>query len=233
MPNVDPAVATFMSDITKAESALMADLERLAFNMSKMTDTQLINTTAQLNFFQELIDKGYGKAVDSFMDEYDTLLAKAVAEARRRGIDPLAGASVEGLQTLKDLDTERLLGRANSYSLKLKSDLFGAIYGGQSVSSVIAALEGTGLATHQMNVVAFDGIKIFDDMSRYAVHKGSGVRWTYVGPQDERTRPECQDTKQFEPTKGYTETKASQTQTPFGTRGGFNCRHSWMVSDVI
>ena len=197
-----------------------------------MTDTQLINTTAQLNFFQELIDKGYGKAVDSFMDEYDTLLAKAVAEARRRGIDALAGASVEGLQTLKDLDTAKLLGRANSYSLRLKSDLFGAIYGGQPVSSVIAALEGTGLATHQMNVVAFDGIKIFDDMSRYAVHKGSGVRWSYVGPEDAVTRDACKETKFDEPPKGYKEGNIP-LDTPFGTRGGFNCRHSWMVSDVI
>ena len=229
MAQVDSAVNTFMKDIKRAEKSLLDDIEKLAFNMSRMSDTQLINTTAQLNFFQELIDKGYGKSIDTFMDEYDTLLAQAVAEARKRGIDPLAGASVEGLQTLKDLDTERLLGRASAYSNTLKSDLFRGLYGGQRVSTIIERLRATELASHQMNVVAYDGIAIFDDSARYAVHKGSNVKWTYIGPQDKRTRDECESTKAFEPSKGYSESEVNQSATPFGVRGGFNCRHSWMV----
>ena len=229
MAQVDSAVNAFMKDIKKAEKSLISDIEKLAFSFSTMSDTQLISATAQLNFFQELIDKGYGKSVDTFMDEYDSVLAQAVAEARKRGIDPLLGASVDALQTLKDLDTERLLGRASSYSNQLKSDLFRGIYTGQRVSSIIDRLKETELATHQMNVVAYDGIKIFDDSARYAVHKGSGVRWTYTGPQDDRTRDECENTKTFEPSKGYTESEVNQSSTPFGLRGGFNCRHSWNV----
>ena len=103
MAQVDSAVNAFMKDIKKAEKSLMSDIEKLAFSFSTMSDTQLISATAQLNFFQELIDKGYGKSVDTFMDEYDSVLAQAVAEARKRGIDPLLGASVDALQTLKDL----------------------------------------------------------------------------------------------------------------------------------
>lgn len=228
MANVDDAVVVFTRNIEKANRALLDDLEKVAFNMSKMTEAELVRTTRQINFFQELIDRGYGESVDNLINEYDGLLASAVAEAKRRGIAPLSGASVEALQTLKDLDTEALLGRASMHSSQLKSALFSGIYGGQTTAQVIASLQNIPLATHQINVLATDGIRRFDDFSRVAVFKDSNVRWTYIGPQDDRTRDACKDTKFFEPAKGY-KAKDIPKETPFGLRGGFNCRHSWMV----
>jgi len=61
------------------------------------------------------------------------------------------------------------------------------------------------------------------------VFKGADVKWIYMGPQDAFTRDECQSTKDNEPKDGYTESEASSSDTPFGTRGGFNCRHSWEI----
>mgnify|MGYP003634436908 FL=1 len=29
--------------------------------------------------------------------------------------------------------------------------------------------------------------------------------------------------------KGYTESEVNSSETPFGIRGGFNCRHSWQI----
>ena len=112
---------------------------------------------------------------------------------------------------------------------KLKNNLFRGIYGNSSIAEITNSIRNTGLATHQLNVIAYDGIKIFDDMSRYKVFEGSDVRWTYVGPQDSQTRDECRATKDNEPSKGYTEEEVNSSDTPFGVRGGFNCRHSWEV----
>ena len=229
MPNVQPAVDNFMAEITLLEESFEKDLKVLAGNLKKMSDTELIQATSQLNFFQEIIDKGYVSALDKFDGEYTKMLAAAVKEARKRGIDPLACASVEGLQVLRDMDYERLLGRASSYALDLQAQLFRGVYGGYSSSQITSNLSGTSLASHQLNVMAYDGLKIFDDMSRYAVFKGEDVKWTYIGPQDEFTRDVCQSTKANEPKDGYTESAASSSDTPFGTRGGFNCRHSWEV----
>ena len=36
-------------------------------------------------------------------------------------------------------------------------------------------------------------------------------------------------TKENEPKGGYTEEQVLSLDTPFGFRGGFNCRHSWEV----
>jgi len=229
MPNVQPAVDTFMAEITLIEESFEKDLKVLAGNLKKMSDTELIQANSQLNFLQELSDRGYGSALDKFDGEYTKMLAAAVKEAKKRGIDPLAGASVEGLQVLRGLDYERLLGKASSYALDLQAQLFRGVYGGSSISQITSKLSETKLASHQLNVMAYDGLKIFDDMSRYTVFKGEDVEWTYMGPQDEFTRDECRSTYANEPKDGYTESEASSSDTPFGVRGGFNCRHSWEI----
>ena len=46
-----------MVNIKRIEDELQRDLERLAYKMNKMTDTELILTTKRLNFLQELVDK--------------------------------------------------------------------------------------------------------------------------------------------------------------------------------
>tara|TARA_R100000458_G_C8271703_1_gene246456 strand:- start:240 stop:935 length:696 start_codon:yes stop_codon:yes gene_type:complete len=227
--NVDKAVESFMSNIEKIENELKNDLEKLSYRMKDMTETELLQTTRRLNFLQELVEKGYGDEINNLMNEYDVLLAQAVKEAKRRGIPPLKSETVQALQQLKDLDTEILLGRASAFSNDLKKLLFTNIYSGSSIGSIVAQLGETSLATHQLNVAVNTGLRQFSDFSRYNIFKGEDVKWTYVGTQDSRTRPACVSTHNNEPSKGYTEAQVNDSDTPFGVRGGFNCRHSWMV----
>ena len=227
--NIESTVNSIISNIEKIENELKDDLEKLAYKMKDMTDTEILLTTQRLNFLQELVDKGYGKEINNLMDDYDVLLANAVKEAKKRGIAPLKSETVQALQQLKDLDTEILLGRAGAFSNDLKKLLFTNIYSGTSISEIVAQLGQTNLATHQLNVAVNTGLRQFSDFSRYNIFKGENVKWTYVGPQDARTRPECQSTNNNEPPSGYTEAQVNDTDTPFGVRGGFNCRHSWMV----
>ena len=139
--------------------------------------------------------------------------------------------TVNTLQILKDLDTETLLGRASAWSNEMKKLMFTNIYSGTNITSIVSAMSETGLATHQLNVAVNTGLRQFSDLSRYSVFKGADVNWTYVDPQDDRTRPECASTHNNEPSEGYTEKQVnSDTDTPFGVRGGFNCRHSWMIA---
>lgn len=227
--NIDRTVESFVSSIQKIEDELKDDLERLSYRMRDMTETQLLQTTRRLNFLQELLDKGYGDEVNGLMGNYDNLLKEAVDEAKRRGIPPLKAETVQALQQLKDLDTEILLGRAGAFSNDLKKLLFTNIYSGTSIPEIVAQLGQTNLATSQLNVAVNTGLRQFSDFSRYNIFKGEDVKWTYTGPQDARTRPECQSTHNNEPGKGYTELQVNNSDTPFGVRGGFNCRHSWMV----
>ena len=116
------------------------------------------------------------------------------------------------------------------YADELQMQLFRGVYAGMSPNAIAASLTSTTLASHQLNVIAYDGLKSFDDMARYKTFQGQDVRWIYVGPNDSVTRPECQSTLGNSKNEtGYTESEASSSDTPFGIRGGFNCRHSWRL----
>jgi len=50
--NVDKAVESFMANIEKIENELKDDLEKMAYKMKDMTDTELLQTTRRLNFLK-------------------------------------------------------------------------------------------------------------------------------------------------------------------------------------
>ena len=229
MAQVQPAVNRFITDISKLERKLQKDLRSVVRNMSRLSDTQLINAIGQLNLFNEIIEQGYGDALNGLDKEYETLLTKAIGEATKRGVTPLSGAGLQGLETLRELNTAELLGRARVHSNRLTSAIFQNLYAGVSVNDTIKVLEGIPLAGFQLETLTYTGIKTFDDAARYKVFEGLGVKWTYFGPLDDRTRDSCRKTKEKEPEGGYTEKQALNSETPFGIRGGFNCRHSWEV----
>ena len=89
MPDaIDNTVNSFMVEIQKIEDQLKNDLERLAYKMKDMTDTELLATTRRLNFLQELVDKGYGQQVNNLMDiiaEMDKKEADQVHRALQSG----------------------------------------------------------------------------------------------------------------------------------------------------
>jgi len=227
----DP-VNRFMTQIKNVEQRLLDDLRRVAQELDKFSDTELIQIARELDFFQELLDKGYSNAVNGLMVAYEKDLIRINEEAVARGVKQVAGASVAQLQLLQDLEVESLLGKASAYANDLKDGLFKGIISGERPSAIVNRLAETiNLETRQLNVAVADGIRQFDDLARQKVFENIDVYWTYVGPQDERTRDICRETKQNEPTRGYTKEQVQSSKTPFGIRGQFNCRHSWEVKE--
>ena len=229
MAQVQPAVNSFIKDVEKLERKFQGSLKTVVRSLGAMTDTELIVAMGQLNLFNEIVQQGYGNALSGLERDYEKLLAQAVTEANRRGVTALSGAGLQGLETLKDLNTEQLLGSASVYSNRLTTSIFQNLYAGVSVNDTIKALEGIGLADYQLNTATYTSIKTFDDTARYKVFEGQDVRWTYFGPLDSKTRDTCRATKENEPKEGYTEEQVLSSDTPFGFRGGFNCRHSWEI----
>ena len=234
MAQVQPAVNAFIDEVEALERNFNKNLRTATRNLSKLSDTELINAMGQLNLFNEIVEQGYGQALDRFENEYALLLQEAVRVAEARGVTALSGAGLQGLEVLKDLNIEKLLGDAKEHTDALTVQLFQNLYAGISPNQIVDSLlgeEGMSLASHQLQVAAYTGIKTFDDMARYKIFEGLDVKWTYFGPLDDRTRDACRETKENEPEGGYTEKqiKSKEVQTKFGTRGGFNCRHSWEV----
>ena len=236
MAQVQPAVNKFTKDVQKLERTFKRNLTRVVRNLGALSDTQLINAVGQLNLFNELINSGYGDALNNLEDDYSKLLEQTIAEASRRGVTTLSGAGLQGLETLKDLNTAQLLGQARRFSDRLTSSVFQNLYGGVSINDTIDAIGNIGLADYQLNTSVYTSIKTFDDLARYKVFEGIDVKWTYFGPLDSKTRDSCRATIENERNnypKGYTEKQVNGSGAPFGFRGGFNCRHSWEIHPDI
>ncbi len=229
MAQVQPAVDAFISEVEELEKGFNKNLNIAIKNLSKASDTELINSLTQLNLFDEIIKSGYGESLNRLDAQYSILLEQAVREAEKRGVTGLGGAGLQGLEVLKDLNIDNLLDEANRHSNILTQQLFQNLYAGLPPNQIIENLAGTNLAGHQLAVATYTGIKTFDDTARYKIFEGLDVKWTYFGPLDERTRDSCRNTKGNEPEGGYTEKQVLSTETPFGLRGGYNCRHSWEV----
>lgn len=222
----DP-VDQFMGQIGKLETALFADLDKIARGLNTLSDTELINVIRELNFFQELLDRGYKDAVNGLMDAYEGKISQLAQEARSRGITTIQGATVEQLEFLQELDTKRLLGTAQAFSDDLTQGLFQGIVAGESTPAIVSRLSETvNLQTHQLNVAVHDGIRQFDNTARMKVFEGEGVKWVYVGPMDDRTRDVCLEALAA---GEVTEKERNRLAAGSTDRGGFNCRHDWMV----
>jgi predicted Ser/Thr protein kinase len=110
----DP-VDRFMNQIQGIEKRLLNDLKMIAKRMDKLSDTELVAIAKELDFFQELLDRGYTNAVNGLMEAYEGQVEEVAKEAARRGIKTVRGATVEQLQLLQDLEAESLLGKATTY----------------------------------------------------------------------------------------------------------------------
>ena len=84
MPNVQPAVDRFINEIERLERKFEKDLDKLVVQLSRMSDTEVIRATRELNFFQELTNSGYGKALDNFDESYAVMLQAAIREGNKR-----------------------------------------------------------------------------------------------------------------------------------------------------
>ena len=165
----DP-VNRFMSQIRNIENKLLDDLKAIAKGMDKLTDTELVAIARELDFFQELLDRGYTNAVNGLMEAYEGKIEDIAKEAAKRGITTIQGATIEQIQLLQDLEAESLLGKATTYANDLKDGLFKGIVSGESPSQIVARLGDTiKLETHQLNVAVQDGIRQFDDVARHKV----------------------------------------------------------------
>ena len=231
MAETQSVVNQFIQNIQQTESSFNNNLATVVNGLSGLSDRQLIDAIGQLNLFDELINAGYGNALNNLENGYGELLQDSIALAQSRGIAFTTGEGLQGLKTLQELQTADLLGEAQRHSTKLTNLIFQNLYNGRPSNEVGDLLTQTKLADYQLNVAVDTAIKTFDDTARYQVFKGQDVRWTYFGVLDDRTRDSCRETILNEPKEGYTEEqiKSKKVRTKFGTRGGFNCRHSWTL----
>ncbi len=226
----DP-VKIFASEITALEIKFYDDVAKILAELEGASSTAIILALQEFDFLKHLEEIGYTASVAKISVEMVKATRKIAKEAVSRGINPIKGGTIQELTILAELETELLLGHARQFADRMRTALFEGIIGGRPFNQIVAELRTTiPLQTHQLNVAVNDGIRRFESLARAKAFEGEDVLWEYFGPLDDRTRDVCETTLRNPlNVTGFTEDQVDTSGTPFGIRGGFNCRHDWLV----
>lgn len=221
----------FAAELQKIEADLLKKLPSILSGIDKLSDAEIRQLARELDFYSAIVDSPqYSKALKGLITAYKETTDGVIAEAVKRGV-VVDAAIIEDLNVLMELDLKTVLGRARTYADELQSEMFRHIVSGDSPADIVSAVAAnTSLAPYQANVAVGDALSRFDRASHFKIFEDvKDVRYTYVGPLDDRTRDECRQTIENEPEGGYTPEGLLGAPVDPVDGGGFNCRHHWRV----
>ena len=222
----------FIGVITAIQTKLMDELPVLTTKLTQLTDSELTIIARELDFFSELNRHGYSKAVSDLMKEYDDVVVETFRTAKAKGIEPSV-TSFLSLELAKELDAETLLGKANEFSSKLKSELLKGIISGENGASIVSRLrqfEGfEQLSSANLNMIVNDSFARFSNSATFkAFEENDQQRYIYTGVLDGVTRQACEEVlTNPQNEKGFTVDEIGGLKGGLSARVGFNCRHDW------
>tara|TARA_Y100001938_G_scaffold145889_1_gene223575 strand:- start:5490 stop:6185 length:696 start_codon:yes stop_codon:yes gene_type:complete len=223
----------FMSALGGIQNKLNDQLPTLASRLARLSDQELTIIARELDFFQELNRLGYSDALTDLMNEYDDVATKVFNQARSRGLQ-VQVATAQNLELIKELDAGTLLGRARDFSSRYKSELLRGIIAGESGRQIVDRLTatlGTELTSANLNLIVNDSFAKFSNSATFqAFADEPQTRYRYVGVLDGKTRDSCRQVlEDGQNSEGYTMEEIFDLPVGFDDRGGFNCRHDWVV----
>ena len=227
------ASENFMSALGGIQNKLNDQLPTLAGRLSRLSDDELAVLARELDFFQELNRLGYSNALTDLMNEYDNTASKVFEQARSRGLQ-VQVATAQNLELIKELDATTLLGRARDFSSRYKSELLRGVIAGESgrqIANRLTTTIGTELTSANLNLIVNDSFAKFSNSATFkAFADEPQTRYRYVGILDNNTRDICREVlENSQNSQGYTMEEIFDLPVGFDDRGGFNCRHDWVV----
>ena len=227
------ASENFMSALGGIQNKLNDQLPTLAGRLSRLSDDELAVLARELDFFQELNRLGYSDALNDLMNEYDNTASKVFEQARSRGLQ-VQVATAQNLELIKELDATTLLGRARDFSSRYKSELLRGVIAGESgrqIANRLTTTLGTELTSANLNLIVNDSFAKFSNSATFkAFADEPQTRYRYVGILDNNTRDICREVlEDSQNSQGYTMEEIFDLPVGFDDRGGFNCRHDWVV----
>lgn len=250
---IDVIINKFSDSLDFVQKRLLERLKRLI--LSDVSDTELVQLFAELDFNEQLINAGYESKVTGFIAEYYRIAQSVVDEARKKGLDKIAGVGINHLDDIIRLDGDALLRRGAMYADQLKSAIMKALITGQSrqiiANEVLPAIQQTvefnpswlKTAINQ-SFTAFQNVAI-----QAAFESAPESRFELIHIFDKDTRPLCKHAmarmKEFPDGltideinngklyEGYQKRYPSEPDNyDFNNRGGFNCRGYWKIKEV-
>jgi len=188
------------------------------------------HTTAEVAAFFE--GSGFETVAQNFVAKYDSVIKYTKQVALESGIPlVLPEKSLAILDLYKANEYNKILNASNSILNSVVDASFRYGIGESSLSTIVNELSAVvDTAGRRIITEAVTGASIYDRTIKMEQFKHADVeKFFYEGPLDKVTRDTClatlNDGKQ---STGWTMSEIQDSETPFITGGGYNCRHEWL-----
>ena len=226
-------IDTYYDDLVKVQNTLIDKVNKMLPKLETLTETELIELSRSLDFFDELRRLGYDNLVRDFEASFNGEMAGLLKKAGDFGVS--AGSmNLEAVEYLMSLETTFLVKNVGDITDTVKREVFKGLINGDSVNDIAGRLtknfkDGQGLVKSRVTVN--DGIsRLFNTTTQKIFEDEPSQRFEYIGPLDTDTRDECSAVlNDSRNDQGFTAEEISGLAgITFGDRGGWNCRHDWV-----
>ena len=229
MPNF---VDSYMDELAVIQDTLMDRLQLLIPRLQELKTRELIEVARTLDFVKEMDALGLGEALDGLYNSFNSEVVSSIKRASKLGISGTATVNMEAIEAMRLLEIEKLGMEYAVFATDLNSELVRGIISGSPARELSERLFETFgkdkvLTSAQSRVLVNDSFARLSNATTGEVFKDADVLFQYVGPDDDVTRDECVAVLNDPQNQvGY---KLEELPLPIDTRGGWNCRHDWVV----
>tara|TARA_X000001388_G_scaffold75368_3_gene70010 strand:+ start:1117 stop:1830 length:714 start_codon:yes stop_codon:yes gene_type:complete len=235
---VSSFVDKYYDDLADVKTKLVEKVNRLLPRLETLSDSELIELSRSLDFFEEAKRLGYDKIAKDFERGLSKEVADTLKKAGTFGVD-IAGVNLESLQLIMDLELDSLVSQNRELSKQLKKEVFRGLLTGESINEISTRIEtefsGNARIT-QSRVATGDAVsKLFRTTTQKAFEGDEEQRFKYVGPDDNKTREICKSVLgNSQNNKGFTFAEIEALapidgkKVTFTDGGSYNCRHEFV-----
>jgi len=224
--NKERFITSTLSKFDKAWNRISVDVQKELVNIFKRSD-----------FDEAFIESVFTKnGYDELMDLTASQFAKTVTFSREIskevGYNFLLTPENKQLFTqLNDMNFETLINTKKQIASDLRRFAIESQIAQKSRKDIKKGFEQVfENMGRRLNTEVNTGIRMSDEAINKFSYDNAGItKFQYVGPVDRKTRGICLDTLSSKLNSvGFTAAQVEASKTPFITRGGFNCRHTWV-----
>lgn len=228
-------VDTYIADLEAIQRELVMRLRTLIPKLQSLSQTELIEVSRALDFLSEMDTLGYGKALENLYNSFNGEVTKVIAMANAMNIPKISSVNLAQIDFMRDLELNFIKSEAGAYAASLKREMLRGIISGTSARDLSARLiqdfgPEAALTGPQKRVLVNDAFSRLSNASTKQVFADAPQqKFVYIGPDDEVTRPDCQQVLAEQPAEGWTVDEINGLgYVDFDSRGGWNCRHDWI-----
>lgn len=235
---IRPEILWFTDYLDGAFNEIITRLKKI-----NLTDVELAQLSAQIDFLDELYELGLYKQVNKYFSQYDDYIFRIVRQAQNKGLN-ISSLTISQLELVRELDKSMLLKSVDAWSSRFESVFIKQIIAGKSIKDIVSAMEDIPLTDAQLGTVLNTSFSEFDRITVKKIYEDEpDQRFKYTGGIIPTSSKQCRWLIENQKPEGYT-TKEIENgiETPYVDKHGeqliinwsgripnFNCIHRWVA----